>query len=65
MLCRFLFAGLRRVVEIHESFHAEIDEHVPTHLISPLLTRDLADLILLQPYDGEYERIGSRDEAFM
>ena len=47
------------------SFHTEIDDHVPTLLISPLQTRDLAEIILLQPYDGEYERISSRGEAFL
>ena len=43
----------------------EIDDHDPTLLISPLLTRDLADTILRQPYDGEYDRIGFRGEAFL
>ena len=47
------------------SFHTEIEDPDPTRLISPLLTRDLADVILRHPYDGEYERIGSRGEAFL
>jgi len=53
------------VDESQGSFHTEIDDPDPTFLISPLKTRDLAEIILLQPYDGEYERIGSRGEAFL
>ena len=60
-----MFAGLGRVAGIQGSFHTEIVDHVPTLLISPLQTRDLAEIILLQPYDGEYDRIGSRGEAFL
>ena len=65
MLCWFLLAGLGRVVGSHGSFHADIKEPDPTFLISHLLARDLADTILHQPYDEEYERIGSRGEAFL
>ena len=32
---------------------------------NPCYIRDLADMILRQPYDGEYERIGSRGETFL
>jgi len=48
-----LFVGLGRVVGSQRSFHTEIDDHDLTLLISHLLTRDLAETILLQPYDGE------------
>ena len=47
------------------SFHTDIEDPDPTLLISPLLTRDLAEIMLRQPYDIEYERIGSKDEAFL
>ena len=40
-------------------------EPVPTLLISPVLTRDLADVILLHPYEGEYDRIGSKGSDFL
>ena len=40
------------------------DPH-PTLLISHLLTRDLTDTILRQPYDGEYDLIGSKGDAFL
>ena len=53
------------MVRSHGSFHTDIDDPVPTLLISHLLTRDLADTILLKPYDREYEQIGSRGEAFL
>ena len=53
------------MVGSHGSFHTEIEEPDPTRLISPLLTRDLAETILRQPYDEEYERIGSKGEAFL
>ena len=36
-----------------------------TLLVSHLLIRDLAEKILLQPYDGEYDLIGSKDDSFM
>ena len=42
-----------------------IDDPDSTLLISPLLTRDLANMILCKLYDGEYERIGSRGEVFL
>ena len=53
------------MVGSHGSFHIDIDDPDPTRLISLLLTRDLADMILRHPYDGEYERIGSKGEAFL
>ena len=65
MLCWFLFADLGRVVGIHGSFHTDIVDHDPTLLISHLLTRDLADTILRQLYDGKYDLIGSRGKAFL
>ncbi|WZZ78447.1 hypothetical protein YC2023_099019 [Brassica napus] len=64
-LCWFLLAGLGRVVGSHGSFHTEIEEPDLTRLISHLLTRDLAETILRQPYDEEYERIGSKVEAYL
>ena len=65
MLCWFLFSGLGRVVRSHGSFHTEIDDPDPILLISLLLTRDLAETIPRQPYDGEYDLISSRGEAFL
>ena len=53
------------MVESHGSFHTDIDDLDPTLLINPLLTRDLTEIILHQPYDGEYDLIGSRDETFL
>ena len=53
------------MVGSHGSFHTDIEDPDPTLLISPLLTRDLAETILRQPYDGAYERIGSKGEAFL
>ena len=50
---------------IQGSFHTEIYDLVPTLLISHLQTRDLAEIIVLQSYDGNYEQIDSRGEAFM
>ena len=47
------------------SFHTEIEDPDPTILISLSLTRDLTKTILRQPYDGEYDRIGSRGDAFL
>ena len=47
------------------SFHTDMIDHDPTLVISPFLTRDLAETILLQPYDGEYDLIGSRGDAFL
>ena len=64
-LCLFLLAVLGRVVGSHGSFHTDIEEPDHTLLINLLLTRDLAETILHHPYDGEYERIGSRGEAFL
>lgn len=45
-----LFDGLRRLGGIHRSFHTEMDDLVPTCLISSLLTKNLDDTILCQPY---------------
>lgn len=55
MFLKLLFAGLGQLAGIQGSFYTEMDDHVPTRLISHLLTRDLADTILRQPYDGEYD----------
>ena len=46
-------------------FHTNIVDLDPTLLISPLLTKDLAETILRQPYDREYDLIGSRGDAFL
>lgn len=47
------------------SFHTEIDDLVPTILISHLLTRNLPKTILFQPYNDEYDLIGSRGDVFL
>ena len=65
MLCWFLFAGFGRVVGSHISFHTSIDDPDPTVLINPLITRDLADTILCQSYDGKYDLIGSQGDTFL
>ena len=60
-----MFAGLGGVVESQGSFHKDIIDLDPTLLISHLLTRYLAETILRQPYDGEYDLIGSKGDAFL
>ena len=39
-------------------------DHDPTLLISLLLTRNLAETILRQPYDDDYNLIGSRGDYY-
>ena len=60
-----LLASLGRVVESHRSFHTDMDDPDSTFLISVLLTKDLAYVILRQPYDGKYEQISSKGDAFL
>ena len=54
-----LFGGLGKLARIQRSFQTEIDDSCPTLLITLFLIIHLADTILSQPYDDEYECMGS------
>ena len=60
-----MFAGLGRVVGSQGSFHIEIENLVPTLLISPLLKRRSSRCYTTPSIYREYDRIGSKGDAFL
>ena len=60
-----MFAGIGRVVGSQGSFHIKIENLVPTLLISPLLKRRSSRCYTTPSIYREYDRIGSKGDAFL